>query len=348
MPDRGPDPELSVLIPTYRRAGKLAACLRALAAQDLPTEAFEVIVGLDGPDDASASAADEAWTPRRGSSGLRVLTLPREGIVRVRNRMIGHARGSVLVSLNDDVLPGPGFLRIHRDQQRAASRAGTPAIISGHSPFLRRASESVFDRMLAETDLVFFYAELNRTAGDRDADRGFRNCFGLNFSAPMDAVRHVGGFADLPIVYGYEDIELAFRVQRASGAKVLYRPEAEAVHDHAYTPEDLERRETALGRAAWGFASSNPAFGLALFGRDVASDDELAYSREFVRRERSSAERVRENFRRLAEVPGEGVPGEVLRALAQQWWPLKRWLWRSGLVEAAEGASAGAAITAQR
>ena len=41
-------PFFSVIVPTYRRPERLAACLRALAGLDYPRERFEVIVVDDG------------------------------------------------------------------------------------------------------------------------------------------------------------------------------------------------------------------------------------------------------------------------------------------------------------
>ena len=41
-------PFISVIIPTYERAGQLSVCLGALAAQDYPWDRFEVLVVDDG------------------------------------------------------------------------------------------------------------------------------------------------------------------------------------------------------------------------------------------------------------------------------------------------------------
>lgn len=338
-----PLPHLSVLIPTFRRSDKLAACVRALAAQTLPPDHFEVLIGLDGPDPASEDAARQAWRAGGGGGGagapnLVLLTCPREGYTRVRNRLLAQARARTLISLNDDVIPDPDFLRVHLAEQRAAEAAARPAIIVGHSPFKPRPSPTLLDRLVAETGMVFFYDVMNTPSAlaGRDRDWGFRHCFGLNFSAPLDMVRQVGGFLALPHVYGYDDIELAFKLQQRFHTPVLYRPEALAPHDHAYRANDLIERERSLGTAAWHFARANPAFGRAVFGRDIASESELEYSREFLRRERAAAERLREQFLQLDQIPGDAVPHDVLPLIASHWLLLKRWEWRRALLEASE------------
>jgi glycosyltransferase involved in cell wall biosynthesis len=49
-------PEVSVVIPTYRRPALLLTCLRFLEDQTLDKDKFEVIVVGDGPDQSTMSA----------------------------------------------------------------------------------------------------------------------------------------------------------------------------------------------------------------------------------------------------------------------------------------------------
>ncbi len=44
--------KISVIIPTYKRTKLLIRCLEALALQQIPGDAFRVIVVSDGPDPA--------------------------------------------------------------------------------------------------------------------------------------------------------------------------------------------------------------------------------------------------------------------------------------------------------
>ena len=56
-----PPPEtparFSVVVPTYNRPARLAACLAAVAALDYPRDAFEVVVVDDGSDADGAERA---------------------------------------------------------------------------------------------------------------------------------------------------------------------------------------------------------------------------------------------------------------------------------------------------
>lgn len=349
--------DVSVLIPTFQRTELLCACVGALARQATGAR-YEVVVGFDGPDAVGRASVERAWTEAGGRAGeLVVLECERRGYTFVREKLIAAARGRVMISLNDDVVGDARLVEAHwlaHEEARAGER-GRVVVIVGDAPYARRGErpggaagvvrESLLDRMVRETGMVFFYDQMNTPEGqaDRERDWGFRHCFGLNFSMEMRVVREAGGVLAMAHTYGYDDIELAYRVCTRFGAPVLYRPEARVVHYHWYTPRDLMVRERSLGEAAWRFAKANPAFGMACFGRDIRSKDEVEYSRAFVERERASAERVRAGFDKLGEMAADAV-GEgpqaraMLDVLVQQHLLLKRWEWRSGLLQAAGAA----------
>ncbi len=347
-------PDLSVVIPTRGRGRKLCACLRALARQTVDPARIEVLVGFDGPDEPGAAAARDAWASAGGRAALHLVQCPREGYNAARNRLLEVARGRVLLSLNDDVIPAPGLVEAHlrahvlgRPPLRGGSErasghpaAGHSAIIVGRSPWAIPENDTLFDRLVRETGMIFFYSEMDAAPPDRWRNWGFRHAWGLNLSAPIDLVRAVGGFTAIPRRYGYDDIELAWRLSHRFGLPVLYRPEAEATHDHRYTPADVLARERCLGEAAWHFARRNPPFAMELFGRDITSPEEVGYARAFVEREARDAERQRACFGALADIPAGAITGTdapaLLEAIGQQHILLKRWEWRRGLLDAAD------------
>lgn len=334
----------SVLIPTRGRARLLATCLEALARQQDAGGRFEVLVGLDGPD-AESEALVRAREREVAGPAFRCLPCARGGLMAVRERLVAEARGRLMISINDDVEPCDGFVAAHvAAHAEAEGRRGGPAVVVGDSPWKARADDSLFDRLVRETSMIFFYDRM-RDEPDRWRDWGFRHCWGLNFSAPLALVREVGGFRGFAFAYGYEDIELGYRLHERYGTPVLFRPEARAVHDHRYGPGDVLGREFQLGRAAWLFAEASPGFARAVFGRDIRSADELAYSAAYLAREETLAARLRASFLGLRELPASAVAGpetgpaagQLVNLLYQQHLSLKRWMWRAGLVDASQG-----------
>jgi glycosyltransferase involved in cell wall biosynthesis len=340
--------DISVIIPTRERPAKLAECLRRLRSQTIEAGGglggtFEVLVGIDGPDGVTAPAAEGAWSTA-GQGELHIIECPRGGLAATRNCLLERARGKWVVSINDDVYAEPGFLRAHARAHVDALERGRPAVIVGDSPWRVFGDDAVFDRLVRETSMIFFYDRMYAAEGRRAPERGggrdwgFRHCFGLNHSVSAGALKEIGGYAVFPATYGYEDTEAAWRLRERFGMPVLFRPDAVAVHDHRYSPSDYLEREEKLGHAAWGFAQQSPGCARDMFGRDITSAQEIGYSREFVAREAKTAERLRHTLVGMASIPAGTIAGphthELVNALYEQHLLLKRWLWRRGLVRA--------------
>lgn len=101
--------QLSVVIPTYNRLGRLKNVLMALEAQTYPREGFEVIVVSDGSNDGTHDYLANLQ-PR---FQLRPVIQSNQGPAAARNNGIAHATGDIVVFLDDDVVPMPNFLAEH-------------------------------------------------------------------------------------------------------------------------------------------------------------------------------------------------------------------------------------------
>ncbi|MFZ2875063.1 MAG: glycosyltransferase family A protein [Phycisphaerales bacterium] len=324
--------DLSVIIPTFQRHQKLRACVESLAAQE-SLAAFEVLIGVDGTDEGAERVARDAWARAgRDPAHLEVHQGPKAGLAAVRNRLIPHLRGDIVVSLNDDVIVQPGFLDAH-----ARAHAARPSIIVGRTPWRVHKPDNFFALLIRETSMIFFHDVMDRNP-DPDRDWGFRHAWPLNLSVPARIVRDLAGWTVFPATYGFEDDDFAFRAATRFGCPVFYRPAALAIHDHAMSPRDYLEREYRLGYASWGFAHTSAECAREMFGRDITS--EAGYSKEFTRHQLADARRAWPVLRSLAdthaETFGEGTTLAVSLAY-QQHLPLKRWAWRRGHVHASEG-----------
>lgn len=335
-------PDISVFVPTRERPTKLAACLRAFVGQTLAPDRFELLVALDGDDPSSERVVREFGA--EAPFAVRLLRCERRGIAHAKNELLAAAHGRFVLSINDDILPDRRFVEAHLDAQReAASRVENGAMVLGATPWVVHQPDRLFDRLLRDTSMVFFHDRMasSPNANDRWHDWGFRHAWNMNLSMPRDAALEAGGYTVFPDPIYYEDIELAFRMARRFGMPVVFRPEAVALHDHRYEPGQYLAREEVLGRTAWGVARTCPEFAREVFGRDVSGDAEIAYSREFVERERPLTDRLRETLAGWASTPAASLdgpaPDALLRALYEHHLPLKRWHWRVGLLRAVDG-----------
>jgi GT2 family glycosyltransferase len=314
--------DLSVLIPTHRRPDAINRCLRRLENQRTGGR-FEVIIGLDG---------DEADTPLPAipsglDSNAQVERFGRVGLLKVRQGLLGRARGEIVLWLNDDAYVEPGLLESHLAGHR---RPGGARVIAGRAKWKPLTEPSLFDRLVQSSDLVFF------SQGDRRRVVDYRNCYGLNMSFPRELAMGAGGIAEVTEFYGYEDIELAWRLSRA-GAECVYEPGAVVTHDHRYTPRDVHRREYLLGRAAHAFAHVNPSFAKELFQSDLRDIDTVEPLRTLIQHAWRDGVRIERTFLTMGQLSEAAASDELLPVLAEHWVLLKRLLWRWGVLDASRG-----------
>ncbi len=324
--------ELSVVIPTCGRVEQLEACLEGLVSQHVDEE-IEVLVGVDGEDEGESAVFQSMIS---GKLPGRVLCCG-GGPAATRNMVISHARGRNLLLLNDDVVPQAGLVHAHIKAQQDVGHS--KAMILGSAPWAIIQPDRLFDRLIRETSMVFFYDQMNDH--DPHRDWGFRHGWTLNLSVATDAVRDVGGFCEHMVRPVYEDLELAWRLKERFAIPLLYRPEATVTHVHRYEPLEFLHRDAVLGHQAYRLAEVAPGCAAEMFGRDVRSDAEVAYSREFLQRHEKTAQRLVEKFVQLAEIPADAVgtshAGAIIGMIYEQGLMIRRYLWRSGHVAAAEG-----------
>jgi glycosyltransferase involved in cell wall biosynthesis len=100
---QGSVPLVSVIVPVYNDARRLARCLAALRAQTWPADRLEVIVVDNGSGDAVETALVELPT-------ATLLREPRPGSYAARNRGIEASKGTILAFTDADCVPAPDWI----------------------------------------------------------------------------------------------------------------------------------------------------------------------------------------------------------------------------------------------
>ena len=101
----------SVVIPTYHRPASLARTLRALVAQTLSPDEYEVIVCDDAGSDETRRQVEQ-WSIDSGISAAYVRReRPRAGPATMRNAGWRTADGEIIAFTDDDTIPHPDWLR---------------------------------------------------------------------------------------------------------------------------------------------------------------------------------------------------------------------------------------------
>ena len=258
--ERGPQPEVSVVIATYQRAALLPGLINALRQQHLDQSAFEVIV----VDDASSDGTWEVLGELVESSSLRMLALRSDrnrGPGAARNLGAQRARSGYLAFTDDDCLP-------------------TASWLGSLLPALRAGATVVQGRVTPPEDDWAAAGPWDHTIWVRRPSPFFETC---NVAYRRDRFEAVGGFSDAdPLLrpgqgdhFG-EDAELAWRVLAADGER-SYADEALVHHRCVAAGYGDWLRGQRRVRGFPGLARRSPIFARWLRGRVFLSSRSASF-----------------------------------------------------------------------
>ncbi|QDV05491.1 Chondroitin synthase [Planctomycetes bacterium Poly30] len=238
-------PELSVLICTYQRKETLLRCLASFENQTAVGR-YEILVVNDGATDGTKEALDrwEAKVP------LRILHRENGGLAAARNTGLREARGEYVLLVNDDTIASPELVAQHL---AAHAKYGPNRAVLGTFEQPRAALDNALMRVIEETTLVFCYQGL-----DPNRLHDWNRFWTCNVSVSLEDVRRVGLFDESFRHYGCEDTDLAYRLEKECGTRVVYAPLARAEHEHILTFQDLRHRSRTVSSAYVRFFAKHP------------------------------------------------------------------------------------------
>lgn len=226
----------SVMIPTFwteesgpERLGNMKKVIQSLYKQT--EQHFELLVAVDGPDDNPTLKYLEG-VRRRASFQVVTFSRPKEGvrIASARNVLVENAQSEVLIGIQDNLLPGPDFVKAH---------------LSYH--------------IMGPQHPVFVIGLACRDPEDLTTDHRYERGFCLekpwfdawarNFSVTRHAVVDAGGYDEaFDGAWGHEDVELAFRLS-LNGVEFGYATEPESVGTYLMNKEVPRTAESVRRQA---------------------------------------------------------------------------------------------------
>jgi GT2 family glycosyltransferase len=237
-------PLISVVIPTHQRRASIVRALDALTRQDLPADAYEVVVSVDGSEDGTREAIAAFDAPY----ALRIVHGPRRGRAAACNAAIDVAIGEILVILDDDMEPASSCLRQHSLHHVPGSKI---CAIGAVPIQVDTASEPVVKYVAAK-----FASHLEKLA-ESDHDFVVRDFYSGNASIRRDVMTNLGGFAEDFVLYGNEDLDLSLRL-RDAGVTLVFDPEAIAYQHYGKGLSELARDTYEKGKTAVLLARRHP------------------------------------------------------------------------------------------
>ncbi len=225
---------LSVVMPTMNKVNLLQQSLAALRGQDLGRDGpWEVVVVNDGSTDGTGSflAAQSGWQ----RPGLRLVQPPHNvGRAQARNLGAQAAEGRYLLFMDDDIVAPAGLVAAHLDELADHPGCGT----IGYA--------------VTRPELIdaphFHYLDSRGVARLPEGPAPARFFVTQNAAVPREAFLQIGGFDEGFAGYGFEDMELAFRLEDEVGLRFRVLPSPVPHHVHHHTHQEYFAKKVECGR----------------------------------------------------------------------------------------------------
>ena len=229
-------PAFSVVVPTYNRPEPLARCLRALAAQDYPSELLEVIVVDDGGEEDLTNVTSRF-------ERVRLLRQDNAGPAAARNAGAAVAENDWLAFTDDDCIPHPDWL-LHIASAVTRNRS---ALVGGYC--LNALSNS----LCAAASQLILNVVHEHFNGDHDHAVFFPSD---NMVVARQRFLEIGGFDER--FRWSEDRDLCDR-WASRGWPLIVEPRALVDHAHVMGLPGFLGQHFGYGRGAWRFHRARKA-----------------------------------------------------------------------------------------
>ena len=210
-------PKVSVVIPTWNRADLLAQTIDKIEHQTMARDSYEVIViDIKSTDHTQKVLNQKSRVYRK----LKTFSQSKRGAAATRNVGIQAATGDIILFIDDDIQAEPDLIAaLWKYHQRFPGSS----IIGGVITPWGNCSDA-FLRYLRDRGIFNPYSI---ACGPMD----FSYYHTGNVSTARSVLLDVRGFNEQFAIYGMEDIELGYRLER-QGSRMVHGPDAKAVHQY--------------------------------------------------------------------------------------------------------------------
>jgi glycosyltransferase involved in cell wall biosynthesis len=236
--------DVTLVITAFDRKDSLISLLEGLNKQTVSPEKFEIIIADDS---AEMNIAEQALRCVKTRYCVSIVTTGLayqvNGVSVARNMGIKMAKGSIIISLDDDCIPNPYLIEEHL----SFHEKGYPVIVLGHrSESLDKLNQN---KPISVSEEKAF-RELICSASDQ---LNFFNFMTGNISLPKQIIMKSGMFNETfaqPGEHGWEDIELGYRLWHL-GYRTVFARNALVYRPATEKEKEEKRASTNATQKAW-------------------------------------------------------------------------------------------------
>jgi glycosyltransferase involved in cell wall biosynthesis len=240
--------QASFIIPTYNRAAQLEQCFEALLNQNFIKSEFEIVVVDDGSTDGTEKVVKKFAD--KEVVEIQYFRQENQGQGVARNLGIQKARGKVLLFIGDDIICVPDFLKEHmklHDKYRAENEAVLGLILWHPSMKITPLMDFLTNGSAVLGRFGGHQFAFEKLEGKKMADYNFFYTSNISLKKSL-LQKH--SFDHVFSKYGWEDIELGYRLQKEEGMKLHYNNQAVAYHLHEIDDRNFKNRMKMIGKSA--------------------------------------------------------------------------------------------------
>ncbi len=233
-------PEVSVVIPTFKRPGLLIKCLKHLDNQSLLKHEYEVLVISDGPDEITAETVRQYAATSQ--MDLVFMSTPGKQGPAVARNLGWHAASSPLIAFTDDDCE-PDVHWLENFLEAFREKAGLKNYIPGSAEYLNKA----MNVQIAFTG--FTKVPVNSRPTDFEQNTHglqFADFITANCAVSVSAMQVTGGFDERFGTAWREDSDLEFNLLNHA-VHILRVREAVVVHPVRKAPWGISIKEQRKG-----------------------------------------------------------------------------------------------------
>ena len=222
-------PTVSIIVPVYNGADTIAACLESVLGQDYPADAYDVIVVENGSTDDTTAIVQHFCTRHP----VRLFHSHERGPAVARNLGLAMSEADIVAFTDADCIAHPDWL------SELVKPYADPGIggVGGAILAYQHANRTVVETFSEECSPL-----VNFVSGENEF---LPHLYTANGSYRRSLLDEVGGFN--PNLVTAEDVDLAWRIQLRTGARLHYAPQAIIYHHHRSTCTGIARQYRQYG-----------------------------------------------------------------------------------------------------